>query len=90
MDYFFKYVKLNNTFCAIKQEKNAQNSKFFLNHVKNIQFCIFYSNFFIHLVQNIIKIKIFVIFQIPMDAAYTEKLFIVEFSIIIFIFTKSQ
>ena len=55
MDYFFKYVELNNTFCTIKQEKNAQNSTFFKNHVKNIQFCILYSNFFIHLVQDIIK-----------------------------------
>ena len=40
MDYFFKYIKLNNTFYTIKQEKNAQNSKFF-KYVKNIQFCIF-------------------------------------------------
>ena len=70
MDYFFKYVKLNNTFDTIKQEKNAQNSKFFKNHVKNIQFCIFYSNFFIHLIQNIIKNKNLFIFQIAIDAAY--------------------
>ena len=35
MDYFFKYVKLNNTFCTIKQEKNAQNSKFF--YLKNLK-----------------------------------------------------